>query len=103
MTYHCKDLEKGYNFALDLITIRSLHAKLCTPKVVGIPIVGISRLSLESLETKCHLDVAPVENYREYYKGEGGGFLQVRAVMNLVNLSCPWPVLAPKMFQLIMH
>jgi hypothetical protein len=27
-TYHLKALDKGYNFAVDLISIRGLHAKL---------------------------------------------------------------------------
>jgi hypothetical protein len=35
--------------------------------------------------TKCNLDVAPVENCREYYKGEGDGFRQVWVVMSLVS------------------
>jgi hypothetical protein len=51
--------------------------------------------------TKSHLDVALVERRIVYYKGEGGGFPQVQAVvslMSLVNLSCPWLVLTPKMF-----
>jgi hypothetical protein len=39
--------------------------------------------------TKCHLDVGLVERHRVYYKGEGGGFPQVRAVMSLVNSSLP--------------
>jgi hypothetical protein len=34
------------------------------------------------------------------YKGEGGGFPQVRAMMSLVSLSCPLLVLAPKVPQL---
>jgi hypothetical protein len=49
---------------------------------------------------KSHLDVGPVERCRVYYKGEGGGFPQVRAMMSLVCLCCPWLVLAPKVFQL---
>jgi hypothetical protein len=36
--------------------------------------VGISGLPFESLGTKSHLDVAPMESCRVYYKGEGGGF-----------------------------
>jgi hypothetical protein len=32
--------------------------------------------------------------------GEGDGFPQVRAMVNLVNSSCPWFVLAPKVLQL---
>jgi hypothetical protein len=35
-----------------------------------------------------------------YYKGEGGGFSQVRAVVSLVCSCCPWLVLAPKVLQL---
>jgi hypothetical protein len=38
---------------------------------------------------KNHLDVGPVERCRIYYKGEGGGFPQVRAVVSLVCLCCP--------------
>ncbi len=67
--------------------------KLWAPKVVGILIVGILGLPLESLETKCHLDVTPMERHRKYYKGEGDGFPQVQAVVSLVNprlpVACP--------------
>ncbi len=51
--------------------------KLCALKVVGIPVVKISGFTPENLGTKTHLDVAPVERRRVYYKGEGGGFSQV--------------------------
>ncbi len=47
--------------------------------------MGISRLPFGSPRTKNHLDVAPVESYKVYYKGEGGGFPQVRAVVSLVS------------------
>jgi hypothetical protein len=50
--------------------------------------------------TNSHLDVALVERCRIDYKGEGGGFPQVRAVVNLVSPTCPWLVLAPKVLQL---
>ncbi len=30
-----------------------------------------------------------MERYRVYYKGEGGGFPQVRAVVSLMSLSLP--------------
>ncbi len=39
--------------------------------------------------TKCHLDVGLVERHRVYYKGEGGGFPQVRAVVSFMSLSLP--------------
>ncbi len=99
-TYCLKTLDKGYNFALDLIAIRGLHRKLCGLKVVGVRTMGILGLSLGSLGTKSHLDVAPMESYRVCYKGEGGGFSQVRAVVSLVCPSCPWFVLTPKVLQL---
>jgi len=51
--------------------------------------VGILRLPLGSLGTKCHLDVGLVERHKVYYKGEGGGFPQVRAMVSLANLSLP--------------
>jgi len=41
-----------------------------------------------------------VERCRIYYKGEGGGFPQVWAMVSLVCQCCPWLVLAPKVFQL---
>jgi len=44
---------------------------------------------------KNHLDVGPVERSRVYYKGEGGGFPQVRAMVSLVCPCCPWLVLSP--------
>jgi hypothetical protein len=43
-----------------------------------------------------HLDVTSAASCRVYYKGEGGGFPQVRAVVSLVCPCCPWLVLAPK-------
>jgi hypothetical protein len=49
---------------------------------------------------KSHLHVAPVERCRVYYKGEGGGFPQVQAVVSFVCPCCPWLVLTPKVLQL---
>jgi hypothetical protein len=100
VTYRWKILNKGYNFALDLIAIEGLHRKLCTPIVAGISTVGISRLPLGSPEIKSHLDVAPVKRRKVYYKGEGDGFPQIRAVVSLVCSSCPWLILAPKVLKL---
>jgi hypothetical protein len=90
--HHWKAFDEGYNFALDLIVIGGLHTKLCTPKVARVP--------FGSLETKSHLDVAPMERRKVYSKGEGGGFPQVWAMVSLVNPSCAWFVLAPKVLQL---
>ncbi len=49
---------------------------------------------------KVHLDVGPVDKRKVYYKGEGGGFPQVQAVVSLVCSCCPWLVLTPKVLQL---
>jgi hypothetical protein len=62
---------------------------LWAAKVAGVPHVAIPRLPLGTTGTKCHLDVAPVERRRKYYKEKGGGFPQVRAVVSLVSLNLP--------------
>ncbi len=54
---------------------------------MGVPTLGILGLPFRSPRTKCHLDVGLVERRRVYYKGEGGGFPQVRAMMSLVSPS----------------
>jgi hypothetical protein len=51
-TYCWKALDKGYNFALDLIAIRGLHKKLCTLKVARVLVATISRLLLGCPGTK---------------------------------------------------
>ncbi len=84
-TYLWKDLKKGYNFDFDFISIGGLHKKLRALKVAKVPTLGISG----SLGTKCHLDVGLVERHKIYYKGEGGGFPQVRAMVSLVSPSMP--------------
>ncbi len=72
VTYCLKAFDEGIIFSLDFISIRSLHAKLCAFKIIGFLVVGISGLPHGSLRKKNHLDVAPVERHRVYYKGEGG-------------------------------
>jgi hypothetical protein len=86
VTYRWKALDEGYNFVVDLISIKGLHTKLWGPKVARVPTFGILRLPFGSPRTKCHLDVGLVERHKIYYKGEGGDFPQVRAVVSLVSL-----------------
>jgi hypothetical protein len=88
-TYHWKALNKGYNFALDLISIEGLHTKLWVSKIAEVLILRISGLQLGSPRTKWHLSAGPMVKHRVYYKGEGGGFPQVRAVMSLVSSCLP--------------
>jgi hypothetical protein len=87
--YRSKTLDEGYNFASNLVIIKGLHAKLWAFKVVGVQVVKIPGFPFGRLETKCHLDVAPVERRRVYYKEEGGGFPQVQAIVSLVSLKLP--------------
>ncbi len=47
--------------------------------------MGISGFPLGSPRTEGHLDVAPMERRKEYYKGERGGFPQVWAVGSIVS------------------
>jgi hypothetical protein len=84
-TYCWKALDKGYNFATNLISIGGLETKLWASKVAGVPTLGISGLPLGSPETKCHLDAGPMANHKVYYKGEGGGFPQAWVVVSLVS------------------
>jgi hypothetical protein len=88
-TYHCKALNKDYNFALNLISIEGLHTKLWAPKVTRVLTLGISGFSLESFGTKWHLGAGPVAKHKVYYKGDDGGFPQVRAVVSLVSSNLP--------------
>jgi len=103
VTYCWKDLDKDYNFVSNLISIEGLQTKLWGPKVTGVPTLTISGLPLGSPETKSHLDVDLMERHRVYYKGEGGGFPQVRAMMSLVSPNCSWLILVPKVFQLCIN
>jgi hypothetical protein len=64
--------------------------------------VGIPGLPLGNPETKCHLDVGLVEKHIVYYKGEAGGFPQVRAVVSLVSPNLPMVRPSTKSVQ-IMH
>ncbi len=89
----CFKLHRDQRFAQEV-----MHLQSC-----GVPVVGISGHPLGSLGTKSHLDVALVESYRVYCKGEGGGFPQVRAVVSFVCPNCPWLVLTPKVFQLCIN
>ncbi len=45
--------------------------------------------SCRNPKTKCHLGVGPMAKHKVYYKEEGGGFPQVRAVVSLVNSNLP--------------
>jgi len=85
-TYLWKTLDEVYNFTSDLISIRGLHTKLWAPKVVGVLTLGILGLPLGSPGTKWHLGAGLMAKHKVYYKGEGGGFPKVWAVVSFVSL-----------------
>jgi hypothetical protein len=85
VTYCWKAFNKSYKFSLDFISIAGLHTKLWAPKVVRVLAVGILRFPLGNPETKCHLDAS----HKLYYKGEGGDFPQIRAMVSFMSPSLP--------------
>jgi hypothetical protein len=89
-TYLWKTLNNSYNFTLNLTSIGGLHTKLWASKVARVPISRISGLPLSgSPRTKWHLDAGPVAMHIVYYKKEGGGFPQIKAVVSLMSLCLP--------------
>ncbi len=61
--------------------------------MAGVQTGTVLGLLLESPGIKSHSDVGVVERRKEYYMGEGGGFLRVRAMVSLVSpkspMACP--------------
>jgi hypothetical protein len=85
----------------------SSQSEVCTqsyggPKVARVPTLRISELPFGSPGTKCDLDVGLMKRHKIYYRGEGGGFPQVRAMVSLVSPSLPVPRPSTKNAQ-IMH
>jgi hypothetical protein len=89
VTYLWKNFDEGYNFALNLTSIRTFHKKLWTSKVVGVSISRIVGSLTWDSWGKCHLDVAFMACHRKYYKGEGGGFPQIWTVVSFMNPYLP--------------
>jgi len=97
-THYWKALEVSYKFAWDLIPIQGLSRELWAPKVPKVQTGTVSGILLGSPGNKSHLDAGVVEQRREYYMGEGGGFPRVRDVVSQVNPCCPWFVPTPRVF-----
>jgi hypothetical protein len=51
----------------------------------GSPAGIVLELHFGSPNKMCHSDVASATSHKKYYKGEGGGFPRVRAVVSLVR------------------
>jgi hypothetical protein len=90
--YGWKDLNEGYNFALDLISIGGMHTKLWAPKVTRVPTLEISGVAKQNniwvlvpwLGTKYIIRGKVVA----YPKSGSWWVLSIRV--------CPWLVCAPK-------
>ncbi len=46
-------------------------------------------IPLWSPRAKWHLGASPMARHRKYYKGEGGGYPQIQAVVSLMSLCFP--------------
>jgi hypothetical protein len=79
--------EESYNFGSKLVPIRARSKKLWFAKVPRVQTGTVSGLQLGSPKKKSHLDVASARSCRKYYKGEGGGFPRVRAMVSQVSSS----------------
>ncbi len=74
--------------------------KVMTPQSYESPNLGNFETPTWESGDKKPFRCGPMKRRKVYYKGEGGDFPQVRAVVSLVSSSCPWLVLTPKVFQL---
>jgi hypothetical protein len=92
-TWRWKALFESYKIGSELVPIGDCGEKLWWPKVPGVQTETVSRLHFGSPGTKSHLCMGVVEQRREYYMGEGGGFPRVRAVVSQVSprspVACP--------------
>jgi hypothetical protein len=79
---------------------RRFAHKVMGPKITRVLTLGILRLPFGSLGTKCHFHVGLMERHKVYYKGEGGGFTQVRAMMSLMSSWLPVACPCTKVLQL---
>jgi hypothetical protein len=100
-TYRWKAFNKGYKFALDLISIRGLHPKLWAPQSCGNPNFG--NFGTPHLGVLGQNDIWMLVLWlstKYIIKGEGGGFPQVRVVVSLVSSCLPMARPCTKVLQL---
>jgi hypothetical protein len=92
-TWRWKALEESYKIGSDLVSIEGWGEKLLWPKVSEVQTEIVSGLHFGSPGTNNHLGVGALEQCREYYMGEGGGFPRVWAVVSQVSprspVTCP--------------
>jgi hypothetical protein len=100
-TYRWKALDKGYNFALDFISIRGFHAKLWGPKVAGVSTLAISGLPFGGIPRQNVIRMWALWRGIEYtIRGKVVASPKSGLWWVLWVRVCMWLVLAPKVFQL---
>jgi hypothetical protein len=103
-TYCWKGINKRYNFVLNLISIRGLHTKLWAPKIVGVPILGISKLpfwgaKIPQVGALGQNDIwvpVPWPGTKYTIRGKVVASLKSKPWWVLWVCVCPWLVHAPK-------
>jgi hypothetical protein len=99
-TYLWKALDKSYNCAFNLISIKGLHAKLWTPKVAGVLVVRISRRPFENPRQNDIWVPVPWPSIEYTIRGKVVASLKSGSWWILWFRICPWLVEAPKVLQL---
>jgi hypothetical protein len=99
-TYHWKAFDKGYNFGLDLISIRGLHTKLGPRKVARVLTLRISGLPLATPGTKWHLVLVMWPNTKYIIRGKVVASLKYGLWWFFWVRVYLWLVLAPKTLKL---
>jgi hypothetical protein len=97
---HWKALDKWYNFALDLISIKGLHIELWAPKVVGMPTLGISGFPFGIPGQKDIWMWALWRGIEYTVRGKVVASPKSGLWWMLWVRGCPWLVLTPKVLQL---
>jgi hypothetical protein len=97
-TYRSKALDKGYNFAFDLISIGGLHTKLWAPKVAGVLVVRILGLRQNDIWVLVLWLATKYTIKRKVVASPKSGPWWVLWVW-----VCLWFILAPKVLQLCIN
>jgi hypothetical protein len=97
-TYRWKALDESYNFALDLVSIRGLYTNLWSPKVTGVPTLGILDFHLGVPGQNGIWALAPWLGIKYTIRGKVMVSPKFGPWWVLWVRVCPWFVHAPKCF-----
>jgi hypothetical protein len=85
-TYRWKALNSAITLLQTSPQLEVFTRSYCLPKSRKSQFGEFRNSQFGSCRKKWHLGASLVAKHKEYYKGEGGGFPQVWAVLSLVNL-----------------